>query len=42
MARSGMRTAIWSEDEDLAAMVEHTMADCVGDDASAGRADSLK
>ena len=32
----------WREDEDLAAMVEHTMSDCVRDDAPAGRTDSLR
>jgi hypothetical protein len=30
------------EDADLAAMVEHTRADCVHDDAPAGRTDSLR
>jgi hypothetical protein len=29
------------EDEDIAAMVEHTLADCLRDDAPAGRTDSL-
>ena len=38
----GSAYSIWREDEDLAAMVEHTVADCVRDDAPARRTDSLR
>jgi hypothetical protein len=38
----GSAYSVWREDEDLAAMVEHTMADCVRGDAPAGRTDSLR
>jgi hypothetical protein len=38
----GSAYGVWREDEDLAAMVEHTMADCVRGDAPAGRTDSLR